>query len=658
MFFKNKRRDFSVQPPRQEVNGIPFFVTDSANIDFTLENLNLTANLTTTGVTAGTYGSNTEVPVLVIDQWGRITGVTLQSISTSGLALETNGVTNGNQALLNLVAGTNMTITDDGLGNITFSSSGSGGGVASVNSGININVDNTDPLNPIINSLSDRYKTSSTTSNSVSNGTKTFTVDANLSYIPLQEVLVVNSPTNHMHGEVVSYSGTTLVVDIKTHTGSGTYTSWVINLDGTPVDAITGSGTINELAYFTGGQSIGSLSVATYPNLTELSYVKGVTSAIQTQLNGKVSNTRQIATSGSLTGGGDLSADRTLSLVNDSASPGINKVYGTDASGNKGYRDFLTNAVIVSLYGAGIDGDVTISVNTTLIRDMYYNNLTVNLGVVLNTNGYKVYVKDTLTNNGTIGTAGNNGTNGTSFSAPGGGGAATQIAITLNTANGEIFINGGPAGNAGGAGTTTNGGSSSPIAAASIYLGGLGGRGGLGGTGASGTAGNGGLVSSNYPTGIDGKRYINALTESFFLGMYFPYGSISGSGGGAGAGGGAGTGGGSGGGGGSGVRGVNIHALNLINTGTIRAIGGNGGNGSAPTGLNAGGGAGGGGGGGGFMYLVYGSLNNTGTITVAGGTGGTGAAGSGTGGAGANGANGSPGTLIQIDTTLGTITQT
>jgi hypothetical protein len=160
-------------------------------------------------------------------------------------------------------------------------------GVASVNSGTNINVDNTDPANPIINSLSDRYKTSSLTSNTIGNGSKTFTVDANLSYIPLQEVLVVYDSSNHMHGTVTSYNSTTgaLVVDIKNHTGSGTYASWSINLDGTPVDAITGSGTANRLAYFTAAQVIDDLDTATYPSLTELSYVKGVTSAIQTQFD-------------------------------------------------------------------------------------------------------------------------------------------------------------------------------------------------------------------------------------------------------------------------------------------------------------------------------------------------------------------------------------
>ena len=93
--------------------------------------------------------------------------------------------------------------------------------VTSVSAGTNISVTGTSTA-PVINSLSDRYKTSSVTSNTITNGAKTFTVDANLAYIPLQEVLIVNSPSNHMHATVTSYSGTTLVVDVKTNTGSGT----------------------------------------------------------------------------------------------------------------------------------------------------------------------------------------------------------------------------------------------------------------------------------------------------------------------------------------------------------------------------------------------------------------------------------------------------
>lgn len=45
--------------------------------------------------------------------------------------------------------------------------------------------------------------------------------------------------------------------------------------------------TTNELVYGNSATSIASLALATYPSLTELSYVKGVTSAIQTQINEK-----------------------------------------------------------------------------------------------------------------------------------------------------------------------------------------------------------------------------------------------------------------------------------------------------------------------------------------------------------------------------------
>lgn len=175
----------------------------------------------------------------------------------ASLDLEVNGTPNVNQTLLNLIEGINIDIADNGTGGVT------------------------------ITSLADRYSTSSITSILIGNGPRTFTVDANLAYIPLQEVLIVYDPSNHMHATVTSYSGTTLVVDVKHNTGSGTFASWVINLDGVPVDAITGVGTVNEIAYFTAGQVIASLPVATYPSLTELSYVKGVTSDIQTQINGK-----------------------------------------------------------------------------------------------------------------------------------------------------------------------------------------------------------------------------------------------------------------------------------------------------------------------------------------------------------------------------------
>ena len=136
-FFNNKRKDFSIQPPKQQVDGTPFFVTDSANIDFTLANLNLSANLTQLLPTSGTYGSPTLIPILQIDQWGRITGVTTTSFSASGIALEVNGTPNLSQTILNLIDSATIEVVDLGGGNIEFNYIGTGGSgtVTSVSAG-------------------------------------------------------------------------------------------------------------------------------------------------------------------------------------------------------------------------------------------------------------------------------------------------------------------------------------------------------------------------------------------------------------------------------------------------------------------------------------------------------------------------------------------
>lgn len=84
----------------------------------------------------------------------------------------------------------------------------------------------------------DKYKTTSSTTAAIANGTQTFTVAAGLSYTPTQDVTIVANVSNHMHGTVTSYSGTTLVVDVSQHTGSGTFSSWTINVGG----AVSGGG--------------------------------------------------------------------------------------------------------------------------------------------------------------------------------------------------------------------------------------------------------------------------------------------------------------------------------------------------------------------------------------------------------------------------------
>jgi hypothetical protein len=58
-------------------------------------------------------------------------------------------------------------------------------------------------------------------------------------------------------------------------------------------------------------------------------------------------------------------------------------------------NNFNTRAGL-SVYGPGTDGNVIITGTIVLNRDMYYNNLTVMGAAQLDTNGYRVFVKNTL----------------------------------------------------------------------------------------------------------------------------------------------------------------------------------------------------------------------------------------------------------------------
>ena len=82
----------------------------------------------------------------------------------------------------------------------------------------------------------DHYHTTSNTSLTIAaSGTVTpILADLNVDYTPAQSVVIAHDENNHMHGSVVSYNPTTgaLVVNLTHKTGSGTYTSWTVNLDG------------------------------------------------------------------------------------------------------------------------------------------------------------------------------------------------------------------------------------------------------------------------------------------------------------------------------------------------------------------------------------------------------------------------------------------
>ena len=111
----------------------------------------------------------------------------------------------------------------------------------------------------------DRYLTTSTTSNTVSNGNKSFTIGTGLSYTPTQNITISFDASNHMHGEVLTYNSGTgvLTVDVNHHTGSGTYTAWVVNVGGvTPATSVAWGAITGTLSSQTDLQSALDLKLA------------------------------------------------------------------------------------------------------------------------------------------------------------------------------------------------------------------------------------------------------------------------------------------------------------------------------------------------------------------------------------------------------------
>lgn len=275
-------------------------------------------------------------------------------------------------------------------------------------------------------------------------------------------------------------------------------------------------------------------------------------------------------------------------------------------------------------YGDGSNGSGTLDGTTTVFglvpaaslytmaRDLYCTNLTINNGVSLKTNGYRLFCSGTLTNNGTILWVGLN---------------ATTNASAGNLVNNSASINAGNIGAAGGAGGTTGNGNPGGSQGTNCSAGGAGGTGGNAGASSGGAGGQ----NTGFNAGIMAPR---ALPH--FLGPYGQQGqTLFQCFGGSGGGGGAGASGVSGGAGGTGGGIVLVVAFTIAGTGTISVRGGNGAN--AP-GANSGGG---GGGGGGSIFILSSSASGGAvagqTLVTAGGTHGNGT------GTGTNGVDGSAG---------------
>ncbi|MEM3423828.1 MAG: hypothetical protein QXE51_04620 [Nitrososphaeria archaeon] len=206
--------------------------------------------------------------------------------------------------------------------------------------------------------------------------------------------------------------------------------------------------------------------------------------------------------------------------------------------------------------------NITYSSNTTLTSDVYANNVTINSGVTVTTNGYNFYCTGAFVNNGTINTGTNNG-GGTTVTAGGGGAYGLYIQASSITAGTINAIGGAGTGGNISAGGGGGGGGSLLFATNGTYTpgtytltGGTGGSattqttpyyaGGNGGSTAVATGGTGGAAGPNAGA-AGGNATAPSLTASIIQNWYvngmknYLQGAGGGGGGGMGAAGSAGT---------------------------------------------------------------------------------------------------------------------
>lgn len=308
---------------------------------------------------------------------------------------------------------------------------------------------------------------------------------------------------------------------------------------------------------------------------------------------------------------------------------------------------------LLSRFGDGSDGNVVVNTAITLVRDMFYNDLTIIAGGSIITSGFRVFVRGTLdltaapilaiTARGADGTAAAGSTPGTAGSIVPANTVGGNVAAASNSATGGLGA--GPQGSA--APGAVNPGMGGRAGGTTASAAGGAGSGGAGGAGRAGSTPTNALL-------------INRVFTELLRGNVLLLGGNSAPGAAAGGGDGVNTGGGGGGSGSGG--GVLCVMARIISRGPATAAaalcakGGNGAAGGTPVAGNCGGGGGGNAGGGGWIYLLFERAIGTPAMSMlcsSGGDAASGGNGIGTGIGGNGGQGGNGGRITAICTLSG-----
>jgi hypothetical protein len=261
-----------------------------------------------TGVTSGTFGSSSQVPILTINAQGQITNVSTSSFSVAfnnitgtPTTLAGYGITDAQPYSVNLQAFSNLASTGlvvrDGIGSVIS---------RSLIAGTGMTVSNGDGIsgNPTV----------ALTNTAVSPGTYGSSTSS--------PVFTVNQ-----QGQITSSSSAVITPQWSSITSTPTTLSGYGITDAVPI-------------------------------------------------------TRTVTGLNSVSGGGALSGNISLSLLNDVLAPGVGKYYGTDGSGTRGWYTSSGGGTVTQintgtgLTGGPITSSGTISINTTGVTAAAYGSST------------------------------------------------------------------------------------------------------------------------------------------------------------------------------------------------------------------------------------------------------------------------------------------
>lgn len=315
-------------------------------------------------------------------------------------------------------------------------------------------------------------QSTSTSSLAIATGSKTFATQAGKQFAAGQWVTATSAANsaNQMFGQVTSYSGSTLIVDVQLIGGSGTHADWNISVSGARGASQSGAAAVSRSAR-TSNTILGAANIGALIDVTSGTFTQTFEAAA-TLGNGWWCYYRNGGT-------GDITIPSSDGLTNWIMYPGEARLFQCDGSA---FRSIVLSAF-----------NKTFSSSTTLIVPPGYAAI-----------GHRI-----ASGSGGGGSGRRGGAGTTFWGGSGGGGAGRHDGVTLApTAGGSVTVTIGAAGTGGAAQTvnSTNGsdgteGGSSSLAGSGFSITVAGGGGGKAGTTSNASDVTGGGTGSAVSTG-------------------------------------------------------------------------------------------------------------------------------------------------------------